>query len=80
MLLKCGVNQKGLKLSGKYRHLLYIIDVNLLHERIHTKKENTGSLLLASKEMRLEVNAQQAKYTSISSDKSLRGFLQLKGR
>ena len=65
MLLKCGVNQKGLKLSGKYQHLLYVIDVNLLGERIHTKKENTGDLLLARKEIRLEVNAEQAKYMNM---------------
>jgi hypothetical protein len=65
MLLKCGVNQKGLKLSGQYQNLLYTIDVNLLGERIHTKKEKIGALLLASKEIRLEVNAEQAKYKSM---------------
>jgi hypothetical protein len=75
MLLKCGVNQKGLKLIGKYQHLLCATAVNLLGERIQTKKENTGALLLASKEIRLELNAEQAKYLSMSYEKNLRRLL-----
>jgi hypothetical protein len=68
MLLKCGVNQKGLKFGGQYEHLLHAVDVNLLGEWIHTKKENTGALLFASTEIHVEVNAEQAKYMSMSCE------------
>jgi hypothetical protein len=56
------VNQKGLKLNGKHKLLVYVYDVNILRGSVHTIKENTETLVVASKETELEVNADKTKY------------------
>ena len=55
------VNQDSLKLNGTYQ-LLFCADVNILGGSVHTLKENTETLVVASKETGLEVNADKAKY------------------
>ena len=57
------VNQGGLKLSGTYQLLVYADD-NVLGRsiRVHTIKKNTETLIVASKETGLEVNADKTKY------------------
>ena len=51
------VIQDGLKLNGTHQLLAYADDVNLLGGSAHTVKENAEDLLVATKEIGLEVNA-----------------------
>ena len=50
-----------MKLSGIHQLLVYADD-NALDRSIHTIKKNTEALLVASKKIRLEVNADKTKY------------------
>ena len=60
------VNQDGLKLNGKHQLLAYANDVNILVGSIHTIKENVETLVFATKEIGLEVNADKTKYMIMS--------------
>jgi hypothetical protein len=53
------VNQDGLTLNGTHQLLIYADDVNILGGIVHTVKENTESLVVATKESGLEVNAEK---------------------
>jgi hypothetical protein len=64
------VNQDGLKLNGIYKLLSYSKDVNIVGERIRTINENAVALVLASKEIGLEVNADKTKYMVMSRDQN----------
>jgi hypothetical protein len=55
-------NQEGLKLNGGHQCLVYTDDVNIVGGSIHTIKKNTKALVVASKEIFLEVNAEKTKY------------------
>ena len=54
---KVQVNQDELKLNGTRQLLVYADDVNILGGSVHTIKENAEALVVASKEIGLEVNA-----------------------
>jgi len=56
------VNQDGLRLHGTHQLLDHADDV-------HTVKENAEALVVAKKEIGLEVNADKTKYTIMSRDK-----------
>ena len=56
------MNQDGLKLNGTHQLLAYAEDVNILGGSAHTVKENAEALVVATKEIRLEVNADKTKY------------------
>jgi len=56
------VNKDGLKLNGMHQLLAYADDVNILGGRVHTVKENAEALVVATKEIGLEVNADKTKY------------------
>ena len=55
------VNQVGLKLNGTHQLLVYADDDddNILGGSIHTVKKNTDTLVVASKEIGLEGNAEK---------------------
>jgi hypothetical protein len=62
LLFSCAIrrvqeNQDGLKLNSTHQHLVYADDVNILCGNIHSIKKNTEALVVASKELELEVNA-----------------------
>jgi hypothetical protein len=67
-------NQDGLKLNGKHQLLAYADDVNILGGSEHTVKEISEALLVATKEIGLEVNADKSKYMVISQDWMQGGF------
>ena len=62
------VNQDGLKLNGTRKLLVYANDANILGGSIHTIKENAEALVVANKEIGLEVNADKTKYIVMSRD------------
>jgi hypothetical protein len=56
------VNQDGLKLNGTQQLLAYANDVNIIGGSVHIVKENAKALVVATKEIGLEVNADKTKY------------------
>ena len=60
------VNQDGLKLNGTHQLLVYANVVNILGGSVHNVKENAEALIVASKEIGLEVNADKTKYMVMS--------------
>jgi len=61
------VNQGGLKLNGKYLMLVYADDVNTVGGSLHIIQKNTVALEVASKEIGLEVNAEETQYSTFFS-------------
>ena len=55
------VKQDGLKLSGTHQILAYEDDVNIMGGSAHTVKENAEALVVASKGIALDVNADKKK-------------------
>jgi hypothetical protein len=59
-------NQEGLKLNGTHQLLVYADDVNILGGSVHAIKKSTEALVVVSKEIGLEVNAERTKYMVMS--------------
>jgi hypothetical protein len=59
-----------LKLNGTRQLLVYADDVNILGGSVHAIKKNTEALVVASKEIGLEVNAEKTKYMVMSGDQN----------
>ena len=57
-----------MKLNGTHHLLVYADDGNILVGSVHTLKENAESLIVASKDIGLEVNADKTKYMVVSRD------------
>ena len=60
------VNQDGLTLNGTHQLLAYADGVIILGGSVHTVKENAEALVVATKEIGLEVNADKTKYMVMS--------------
>ena len=52
--------------------LVYADDINMLGGSVHSIKENAEALVAASKEIGLEVNADETKFMVISGDQNAR--------
>jgi hypothetical protein len=63
-------NQEGLKLNGTHQLLVYVVDVNILGGSIHTMRKNTEALVIDTKEIGLEVNAEKTKCMVMSRDQN----------
>ena len=63
---KVQVNQDGLKLNGIHQLLVYADDVNMLGGSVHTVKKRAEALIVASKEIGLEINVDITKYMVMS--------------
>jgi len=64
------LNQSDLKLNGTHQLLVYADDINMLGGSIHTVEKNTEALLVCSKEIAPEVNADKTKYMVMSRDQN----------
>jgi hypothetical protein len=64
-------NQVGLKLNGTHQLLAYADDVNLLGDNIDTIKENTKTLIDASKKVGLEINVEKTKYMLLTRHQNI---------
>ena len=64
------VNQDWLILTGTHQLLVYADDVNILGGSVHTIKKNAEALVVASKEIGLEVNGDKIKYMVMSYDQN----------
>jgi len=64
------VNQDGFELNIIYQILVYADNVNILGGSVHTIKKNTDALVVASKQIGLEVNADKSKYMVMSRDQN----------
>ena len=62
------VNQDGLKLNGAHQVLVYADDVNILGGSVHTIKKNTEYLVVASKMIGLDENADKTRHMVMSQD------------
>ena len=64
------VNHNGLKLNGIHQLLVYVDEVNILGESVHTVKESTEALLVCSKETGIEVTSDTTKYMVMYGDQN----------
>jgi len=66
----CQVNQNGLKWKGTHQDLVYVDDVNILGGSVNTTNRKAESWVAASKEIGLEVNADNTKYMVMWRDQN----------
>ena len=62
--------QDGLKVNDTQQFLVYADDVNILGESVRTIEKNTEALVVASKEISLEVYAHKTKCKVMSRDQN----------
>jgi hypothetical protein len=61
-----------LKLNGTHQLLVYSYYFNILGSGVYTIKKNTEALVVARKEIGLEVSADNSVYTVMSRDQNAR--------
>jgi hypothetical protein len=59
-----------LKLNGTHQLLIYADDVNILGGSIHSIKKNAEDLIIASKDIGLEVNAEKTIHRFMSQNQN----------
>ena len=64
------VNEDGLKLNGTHQLFVYADDVNIMGGSVHTIQKNTEAVVVARKEIWLEVNADKTKNIVMSWDQN----------
>jgi hypothetical protein len=64
------VNQDGLKLNGTHQLLAYTDVVNILGGSVQAVKENAEALVVVTKEIGIEVNADKTKYMVMARDQN----------
>jgi ribosomal protein S4E len=64
-------NHEGLKVNGTLQHLIYVGHVSVESGSTHTTKKNTKSLIAASKEIGLALNADEGKQMVMSCGQHL---------
>jgi len=62
------VDQGNLKLNGTHQLLVYVDDVDILGRSDNTKKQNSEDLIVAVREIGLEVNGDENKYMVMCRD------------
>ena len=67
---KVQVNQGGLKLNGTHQVLVCADGVNILRGSIHTIKKNAEVLVIANKEIGMEVRTDKTKYMVMTQDQN----------
>jgi len=70
VIMKYEEHQDGLKLNGTHQLVVYVDDVNKLGGSVHTVKESRESVVVASNEPGLEVNADKTKYMIMSREQN----------
>jgi hypothetical protein len=64
------VNEDGLKLNDMHQLMVYSDDVKILVGSVNTIKETAEALVVASKEIGLEVNADETKFMVMSREQN----------
>ena len=64
------VDQEGLILNGTHQLLAYADDVSILGGSVHTAKEKAETLIVATREIGLEINADKTKYMVMSRNRN----------
>jgi hypothetical protein len=67
---ECSGKPRWLEIKCYIQVLIYAVDVNILGGSVHTIEKNTEALVVASKEIGLEVNADKIKYMVMSRDQN----------
>jgi hypothetical protein len=63
-------NQEALKLNGTHQLVVCADDINILGGSVRAVRGNREALVVASKEIGLEVNGEKTKYMVMSGDRN----------